>query len=82
MQRSSKSFAALAAALAKAQAQLVNPEKSLTATIRTGHPGETQRTFRYAPFPADSKSFARRSASSRLRSFKRRAWIKPREWSN
>ena len=39
----------LAAALAKAQAQLVNPEKSLTATIRTGRTGETERTFRYAP---------------------------------
>jgi hypothetical protein len=47
--RSSESFAALAAALAKAQAQLVNPEKSLTATIRTGRAGETERTFRYAP---------------------------------
>jgi hypothetical protein len=47
--RSSESFAALAAALAKAQAHLVNPEKSLTATIRTGRAGETERTFRYAP---------------------------------
>src|SRR3979411_934946 len=49
MPRSSESVAALAAALAKAQAALVNPEKSLTATIRTGRPGETARTFRYAP---------------------------------
>src|ERR1700719_2253379 len=47
--RSSESFAALAAALAKAQAHLVNPEKSLTATIRPGRPGETARSFRYAP---------------------------------
>jgi len=47
--RSSESFAALTAALAKAQAKLVNPEKSLTATIRSGRPGEGQRTFRYAP---------------------------------
>jgi hypothetical protein len=47
--RSSESFAALAAALAKAQAHLVNPEKSLTATIRSGRPGETARSFRYAP---------------------------------
>jgi hypothetical protein len=47
--RSSESVAALAAALAKAQARLVNPEKSLTATIRTGRLGETERTFRYAP---------------------------------
>ena len=49
MQRSSESFAALACALAKAQAQLVNPEKSLSATIRTGRAGEIERTFRYAP---------------------------------
>jgi hypothetical protein len=35
--------------LAKAQAELVNPEKSLTATIRTAGPGERERTFRYAP---------------------------------
>jgi ERF superfamily len=49
VQQSSESVAALAAALAKAQAQLVNPEKSLTATITTGRAGETQRTFRYAP---------------------------------
>jgi hypothetical protein len=49
VQRSSESFAALAAALAKAQAHLVNPEKSLTATIQPGRPGETARSFRYAP---------------------------------
>jgi hypothetical protein len=48
MPRSSESVAALAAALAKAQAALVNPEKSLTATIRTGRPGEAARSFRYA----------------------------------
>jgi hypothetical protein len=49
VQRSSESFAALAAALAKAQAHLVNPEKSLTATIAGGRPGEAPRSFRYAP---------------------------------
>jgi hypothetical protein len=49
MHRCSESVAALASALAKAQAQLVNPEKSLTATIRTGPTGEDGRTFRYAP---------------------------------
>jgi hypothetical protein len=49
MQRSSESVAALASALAKAQAELVNPEKSLTATIRTAGPGAGERTFRYAP---------------------------------
>src|SRR6201989_3654517 len=49
MPRSSESVSALASALAKAQAELVNPEKSLTATIRGGRPGEGERSFRYAP---------------------------------
>jgi hypothetical protein len=49
MPRSSETVAALASALAKAQAQLVNPEKSLTATTRTGRPGDGERSFRYAP---------------------------------
>jgi hypothetical protein len=49
MPRSSESVAALASALAKAQAALVNPEKSLTATIRSGRAGEGERSFRYAP---------------------------------
>jgi hypothetical protein len=40
MHRSSESVAALASALAKAQAELINPEKSLTATIRSGRTGE------------------------------------------
>ena len=49
MQRSSESIAALAAALAKAQIELANPEKSLVGTIeaRAGEGG--QRLFRYAP---------------------------------
>ena len=49
MQRSSQSIASLAAALAKAQAELVNPEKSLVATIRSDGPRGTEQTFRYAP---------------------------------
>jgi len=49
MHRSSESIAALAAALAKAQTELTNPEKSLTATIRADRNGEGARTFRYAP---------------------------------
>jgi hypothetical protein len=49
MPRSSETVAALASALAKAQAELINPEKSLTATIRTGRPGDRERSFRYAP---------------------------------
>jgi hypothetical protein len=47
--RSSPSIASLAAALAKAQAELVNPEKSLVATIRSDERGRTEQTFRYAP---------------------------------
>src|SRR4029453_14257907 len=49
MHRSRESVAALASPLAKAQAEMVKPEKSLTATIRTGRTGEAERTFRYAP---------------------------------
>ena len=49
MQRSSESIACLAAALAKAQVELTNPEKSLVATIRPNGPGEAERSFRYAP---------------------------------
>jgi hypothetical protein len=49
MHRSSESIASLAAALAKAQAELINPEKSLVATIRPQLRGEAERSFRYAP---------------------------------
>jgi hypothetical protein len=49
MPRTSESVAALAQALAKAQAELVNPEKSLVAKIRGGRAGEGERSFRYAP---------------------------------
>lgn len=48
MQRSSESIGAIAAALAKAQAELTNPEKSLIATIHASHPRENDQTFRYA----------------------------------
>src|ERR1700683_4400536 len=48
MQQSSTSVGALAAALAKAQAAIANPEKSLTATIVSPFPREGSRTFRYA----------------------------------
>jgi hypothetical protein len=49
MQHSSDRIGALAAALAKAQAEIANPEKSLTATIVSPFPREGSRTFRYAP---------------------------------
>ncbi len=49
MHRSSESIASLAAALAKAQIALVNPEKSLTATVRAEAGRGSEQSFRYAP---------------------------------
>ena len=49
MHRSSESIGAIAAALSKAQSELTNPEKSLTATMRPDGPGAAERSFRYAP---------------------------------
>src|ERR1043166_1844804 len=48
MQRCSDTIGAIAAALAKAQADITNPEKALTATIRSPFPREVDHTFRYA----------------------------------
>src|SRR6202043_3259416 len=48
MQRSSETIGAIAAALAKAQTEITNPEKSLVATVRSPFPREGDRTFRYA----------------------------------
>lgn len=48
MYQSSERIGAIAAALAKAQAELINPEKTLTAIIRSPFPREEDRTFRYA----------------------------------
>jgi hypothetical protein len=48
MQRSSETIGAIAAALAKAQAELANPEKALVATIRSSNPRDQDQTFRYA----------------------------------
>ena len=52
MHRSSETIGAIAGALAKAQGDLSNPEKSLTATIRSPFPREGDRTFRYASLAA------------------------------
>jgi ERF superfamily len=49
VQRSSETIGTIAAALAKAQAQLVNPEKSLVATIQSDEAAGSKRSFRYAP---------------------------------
>src|SRR6478752_343445 len=48
MQSASQTISKIAAALAKAQSEITNPEKSLTATIESPFPRESQRTFRYA----------------------------------
>jgi hypothetical protein len=49
MQRSSPSIAALATALARAQIELTNPEKSLIGTIEPQRGQGGARQFRYAP---------------------------------
>ena len=49
MHRCSESVAAIATALAKAQTELSNPEKSMIGTIHHINRGENPQTFRYAP---------------------------------
>jgi ERF superfamily len=49
LRRSSDSIGTLAGALAKAQSQLVNPEKTMVATIRPDGRGAAEQIFRYAP---------------------------------
>jgi hypothetical protein len=49
MHRSSETIGAIATALAKAQAELTNPEKSLVGIIRSPFQSQDDRTFRYAP---------------------------------
>ncbi|MGY4472311.1 hypothetical protein ACVWWK_008020 [Bradyrhizobium sp. LB9.1b] len=48
MHQASERIGAIAAALARAQAELTNPEKTLTAVIRSPFPREDDRTFHYA----------------------------------
>ena len=48
IRRVSESIGTIAGALAKAQAELTNPEKALIATIRASNPREKDQTFRYA----------------------------------
>ena len=49
MHRSSETIGNISGALAKAQTELTNPEKSMLATIRSPFPREPDRSFRYAP---------------------------------
>ena len=53
------------------EAELVNPEKSLTATISSSRAGEGERTFRYAPLSSGLDSCSRRWASTRSRRCRR-----------
>ena len=65
MHRSSEKIGAIAAALAKAQGELTNPEKSLIATIRSPFPREGDRTFRYASLASGLDIVRRALASTR-----------------
>ena len=49
MRASSDTIAQLAAAMAKAQSELVNPAKSLTAVVERGRNGGGAQSYRYAP---------------------------------
>jgi hypothetical protein len=49
MQQSSNAVGNLAAALAKAQVELINPEKSMVATMPADGKGSAEQIFRYAP---------------------------------
>src|SRR5690349_3064644 len=62
MHSSSEHIGAIAAALARAQGELTNPEKTLTATIRSPFPREGDRTFRYASL-ASGLDIVRKSLS-------------------
>ena len=62
MHNSSEQIGAIAAALARAQGELTNPEKTLTAMIRSPFPREESRTFRYASL-ASGLDIVRKSLS-------------------
>jgi hypothetical protein len=81
MQRSSESVGALASALAKAQAELVNPEKSLTARVRTAAPGEGQRTFRYAPLSSGLDIVRKTLGQHEIATVQTRPSTRHRAWS-
>ena len=66
MHRSSESIGTIAAALAKAQMELTNPEKSLIGAIGSPFRDE-QRTFRYAPLVQRSRHCAQEPRPARDR---------------
>ena len=92
MHRSSESIGAIAAALAKAQAELSNPEKSLIGIIGPSTPREPGRVFRYAPLSSGLEivrkslgrhaiaiSSPRQSTGRPASSGSTRCWPMPRE---
>ena len=81
MHRSSQSISNLAAALAKAQIELVNPEKSLTATIRSAGAGRWEQTFSYASLSSGLDIVRKTSASMRSPRTRPRRWIRPQALS-
>src|SRR6516164_6004647 len=62
VQRCSETIGTIAAALAKAQAQLVNPEKSLVAKIQFDEASGSERSFRYAS-PSSGLDIVRKTLS-------------------
>src|SRR5438105_2255413 len=82
MHRSSETIGTIAAALAKAQAELTNPEKSLVATIRSPFLREGDRSFRELTpatnrmsklgWPSDHVAVVRS-----LRSFRQNLFLRP-----
>ena len=77
MQRTSESIGTLAAALAKAQLQLTNPEKSLVATSARIALMDQNRPSAMRRSPAASTSCARRWATMRLRPCRRLPSTRP-----
>ena len=67
MQQSSGSIGSLAAALARAQVELINPEKSMVATIRPEGRGAAEQIFRYAPLSEGLTSSVKHWANMKSR---------------
>jgi hypothetical protein len=74
MHRSSEMIGAIASALAKAQAELTNPEKALTAIIRSPFPREEDRSFRYASL-ASGLDIIRKALSQQEIAIVQTTWI-------
>jgi hypothetical protein len=65
MQHASQTIGAIAGALAKAQVELLNPEKSLTATIPSPESGRVSATSAMPPSRVDWRSCERVLAGTR-----------------